>query len=598
MSERRFEPGTVLADKYRLDALLGEGGMGTVYRATHLLLKAPVAIKVIDREVSSGDVALARFMREAQAAASLRSPHVVQVLDYGSAEGSPFMVMELLEGENLAQRLDRVGRLTPGETYRVMSHVARAVAKAHEAGIVHRDLKPDNVFLVHNEGDELAKVLDFGVAKAEATALGGGSHTRTGSLLGTPYYMSPEQAQGNKEVDHRSDLWALGVIAFECLTGRRPFFSDGLGDIVLQICVRDIPRPSSVGEVPAGFDDWFLRAMGREPGERFQSARELSERLREALDIQRDPTGSVPESQWSMAASLPGVSVVGSGMAGSAVAPPMSVPPVSDGNATTERDQVASARTMQSSDGPPAPAEAPVPEALGTHDVVVGERGARWEESVKPDPVAPNSPAANWKVVPIGPSDHPPPAPAKISSRPPAASSSRRWGVLLVAVAALSLGAGLVLLAQEYGSDFLIKTLRGETRGSGQGSKRSNKRDPDGSKTEQDKASHSSAPTGKTSDGKSHESSKSGGTTRGSNKDVAAPTEKHGEDAALDALEQNLKGQKDEGESTPTDPAETPPKSDEPPPSDGPSPEVPDSLVPPPPPPAPTDAPTPTDGQP
>jgi len=595
MSERRFEPGTVLADKYRLDALLGEGGMGTVYRATHLLLKAPVAIKVIDREVSSGDVALARFMREAQAAASLRSPHVVQVLDYGSAEGSPFMVMELLEGENLAQRLDRVGRLSPGETYRVMSHVARAVAKAHEAGIVHRDLKPDNVFLVHNEGDELAKVLDFGVAKVEATALGGGSHTRTGSLLGTPYYMSPEQAQGNKEVDHRSDLWALGVIAFECLTGRRPFFSDGLGDIVLQICVRDIPRPSNIGEVPAGFDAWFLHAMGREPGERFQSARELSESLREALDIQRDPTGSVPESQWSLAASLPGVS--------SAVAPPMSVPPLSDGNATTERDQVASARTMQSSDHPPAPAEAPVPavsapEKLGTHDVVVGERGARWEESVKPGPVAPNSPAANWKVVPIGPSDRPPPAPAKISSRPPAASGSRRWGVLLVAVAALSLGAGLVLLAQEYGSDFLIKTLRGETRGAGQGSKRANKSNPDNSKAAQDLASDSGAQPSKAADGKPHDGSKAGGTTRGSNKDAATPTEKHGEDAALDALEQNLKGQKEAGESAPTDQAENPPQGDEPPPSDGPTPEVPDSLVPPPPPPAPTDASAPTDGQP
>src|SRR5690606_1209050 len=135
----------------------------------------------------------------------------------------PFMVMEMLEGEPLATRLKRLGRLTPRDTYRVISHVARAASKAHEAEIIHRDLKPDNIFLVHNEGDEIAKVLDFGVAKVEATQLDGEGHTRTGSLLGTPYYMSPEQAQGNKDVDSRSPLWALGVIAFECMTGKRPF---------------------------------------------------------------------------------------------------------------------------------------------------------------------------------------------------------------------------------------------------------------------------------------------------------------------------------------------------------------------------------------
>src|SRR5690606_6591251 len=245
-----FQPGTVLAQKYKLGSVLGVGGMGTVYEAEHLALKAPVAIKVIDREVGEGDVALARFMREAQAAAALRSPHVVQILDYGMEGKRPFMVMEMLEGEALSDRIKRDGRLSPQETFRVVSHVARAISKAHEADIVHRDLKPDNIFLVHNEGDEIAKVLDFGVAKVDATALGGEGHTRTGSLLGTPYYMSPEQAQGNKDIDARSDLWALGVIAFECLTGRRPFSSDGLGDLVLQICIRDIPRPSDYANVP------------------------------------------------------------------------------------------------------------------------------------------------------------------------------------------------------------------------------------------------------------------------------------------------------------------------------------------------------------
>lgn len=298
MNNFRLEPGTVLADKYRLESVLGIGGMGTVYKAEHLALKAPVAVKVIDREVDAGDVALARFMREAQSAASLRSPHVVQILDYGMEGKRPFMVMEMLEGEPLATRIKRLGRLTPQETFRVISHVSRAVSKAHEADIIHRDLKPDNVFLVHNEGDEIAKVLDFGVAKVESTQLDGAGHTRTGSLLGTPYYMSPEQAQGNKDVDARSDLWALGVIAFECLTGKRPFSSDGLGDLVLQICIRDIPIPSNVVPVPSGFDNWFEKACTRDPDARFQTARDLAESLRDALDLGVEAGVAVPESKW------------------------------------------------------------------------------------------------------------------------------------------------------------------------------------------------------------------------------------------------------------------------------------------------------------
>ena len=296
MEKDELSAGTVLANKYRLESVLGVGGMGTVYRAEHLALKAPVAVKVIDRKVEEGDLTLSRFMREAQSAAALRSPHVVQILDYGTDQGRPFMVMELLEGEPLADRLKRIGRLAPEETYRIILHVAKAVSKAHEAEIVHRDLKPDNIFLVHNEGDELAKVLDFGVAKVEATQLDGHGHTRTGSLLGTPYYMSPEQAQGNKDVDGRSDLWALGVIAFECMTGIRPFQSDGLGDLVLQICIRDIPIPSHFGNVPEGFDDWFKKACQREPADRFQTARDLAEALRASLAVD---TASIPESRWA-----------------------------------------------------------------------------------------------------------------------------------------------------------------------------------------------------------------------------------------------------------------------------------------------------------
>jgi serine/threonine-protein kinase len=287
MPVESLEPNRILAGRYRLEVRLGAGGMGAIWRAEHLVLKAPVAVKLIDREAVPDDDTMARFLREAQAAAALRSPHVVQIIDYGVDGKIPFMVMELLEGENLAQRLKRMRRLSRQETARVLTQVGRAVQRAHEAGIVHRDLKPENVFVVRNEDDEIAKVLDFGVAKLERANLGQeGTRTRTGSILGTPYYMSPEQAQGNKTVDYRSDLWSLGVIAFECIVGKRPFFSDGLGDLVLTICVRDLPVPSDTAPVPLGFDKWFSRACNREPGQRFQSARELTEGLRDALGIE------------------------------------------------------------------------------------------------------------------------------------------------------------------------------------------------------------------------------------------------------------------------------------------------------------------------
>jgi len=161
---------------------------------------------------------------------------------------------------------------------------------------VHRDLKPENVFLVHNEDEEIAKVLDFGVAKVERHALSEGTRTRTGSILGTPFYMSPEQAQGNRTVDSRSDLWSMGVIAFECLTGKRPFYSDGLGDLVLAICVRDMPVPSEVASVPIGFDAWWQRAVARDPDKRFQSAKELTDALREALGLESRELRELPRA--------------------------------------------------------------------------------------------------------------------------------------------------------------------------------------------------------------------------------------------------------------------------------------------------------------
>jgi serine/threonine-protein kinase len=155
------------------------------------------------------------------------------------------------------------------------------LSRAHEAGIVHRDLKPDNVFLVVNEDEEVAKVLDFGIAKAQAHALGQDSSTRTGAIMGTAYYMSPEQISGTKNVDYRTDLWAMGVMACECLTGRRPFESETIGGITLKICVEPVPLPSSLAPVPPGFDDWFTKIVHRDPAQRFASARAAADALRQ-----------------------------------------------------------------------------------------------------------------------------------------------------------------------------------------------------------------------------------------------------------------------------------------------------------------------------
>ncbi|MGC4068837.1 MAG: serine/threonine-protein kinase [Polyangiaceae bacterium] len=271
----------IIQGRYRLDSLLGRGGMGSVWRAEHLQLKSKVAVKRLDESIAENPDAMARFIREAQASAALRSANVVQVFDYGLDDGVAFIAMELLEGESLAERIQRLGRLSVDDTMRFMGEVLRAMSKAHGAGIVHRDLKPDNIFICRDE-PEFAKILDFGVAKLTGSSAIGGSHTQTGVVIGTPYYMSPEQAQG-KAIDARSDLWALGVIVYECLTGRLPFFGESFGEILVAICTAQAIPPSHVAPVPNGFNEWFARATERDRDKRFQSAKEMAGALMAVL---------------------------------------------------------------------------------------------------------------------------------------------------------------------------------------------------------------------------------------------------------------------------------------------------------------------------
>ncbi|WP_433930691.1 protein kinase [Sorangium cellulosum] len=285
--------GQVLSERYRLIRPVGQGAQASVWVAEHLALSTHVAVKLIDPDLAKQEDARERFRREATAAAQLRSAHVVQVLDHGIEGEQPFIVMELLEGEDLFERLARRRRLSLQETSKIVTQVARALTRAHGAGIVHRDLKPENFFLCANEDDEVVKILDFGIAKV-GHGKRAAQRTTVGTLMGTPHYMSPEQVKGLREVDYRADLWALGVIVYQCVTGELPFDSEGVGDLLIKISVGEIPVPSRVNpELPPTFDAWFARACDRDPEGRFSSARDLAESLARIADLSTEAPSSL-----------------------------------------------------------------------------------------------------------------------------------------------------------------------------------------------------------------------------------------------------------------------------------------------------------------
>jgi serine/threonine-protein kinase len=278
--------------------------MGSVWEGVHTTLGTRVACKFIEAEYAGSGEARERFENEARAAATLRSKHVVEVYDHGvTGDGRPYIVMEFLQGEPLDSRLDRRGTLTLAETALILQQVARALTRAHTAGIVHRDLKPENVFLVWDEEDhaDVVKVVDFGIAKFTDSSLGISSQTRTGSLLGTPYYMSPEQARGLRSVDARSDLWSLAVISYRCLTGHYPFTGEAIGDLLVRICTSDAARPSSLrSDLPQAVDTWMARALDREPERRFQSAKEMAD----AFSVMAGTSGAVSQRAPSTSSEM------------------------------------------------------------------------------------------------------------------------------------------------------------------------------------------------------------------------------------------------------------------------------------------------------
>jgi serine/threonine-protein kinase len=262
--------GVVLQDSFRLTRLVGQGGMGTVYEGIQLRLNKRVAVKLLAREQSSNQDALARFRREAEVTSQLGHPHIVQVFDFGTAPtGEPYLVMEYLEGEDLDQRLHRSGPLPLTSVANVVKQVASALASTHARGIVHRDLKPANIFMLDIEGEnDFAKVVDFGISKVRAASV---KLTNATALLGTPNYMSPEQAMGQGEViDHRTDQWSLACIAYEMLAGRGPFVGESVHSLLYQVIHADPPRLTKlVPNLPADVDAVIVRGLSKKQADRF-----------------------------------------------------------------------------------------------------------------------------------------------------------------------------------------------------------------------------------------------------------------------------------------------------------------------------------------
>ena len=272
-----MEPGTILAGRYRAGRTLGSGGMGVILEGTHVELNTPVAIKVLHDHLALDPERVERFLREARAAAQLRGEHVCRVHDVGTLPGGgPFMVMELLEGCDLARLLEQLGPLSPEMVIAYALQAAQGIAEAHARGLVHRDLKPTNIFRTRRpDGAPLIKILDFGLAKPiNGQDL---SLTQTANVVGSPRYMSPEQLKSSRVVDPRCDIWALGVVMYELLAGKPPFMSQTITELAIEIT--NEPPPPLPDTVPPPLADVVMHCLEKNPAKRYQSMAELAAAL-------------------------------------------------------------------------------------------------------------------------------------------------------------------------------------------------------------------------------------------------------------------------------------------------------------------------------
>jgi serine/threonine-protein kinase len=288
-------PGAVVAGKYRLEALLGVGGMGAVYRARHLLMDNTVALKWLRPDLAQNREARERLLREAQSVARIRHPNVVQVFDVDTHDGMPFMVMEHLEGETFGDLLEQ-NQLTTKRVIELLIGALHGLSAAHELGIVHRDVKPENIFIMktRQHPDGIAKLLDFGVSKIDKLDPHSARLTQTGSAVGTPLYMSIEQLTQTSDVDRRADIYAFGVVLYHALSGVLPFDGETFAGVVLSI---GTTQPRSLKqlrpELPSSLDRVVMKAMARRREDRYPTAPALIEALRGVVDSLSQPVPAV-----------------------------------------------------------------------------------------------------------------------------------------------------------------------------------------------------------------------------------------------------------------------------------------------------------------
>jgi serine/threonine-protein kinase len=411
--------GSVIEGAYRVTRLLGEGGMGAVYEAVQLRLDKRVAVKVMARELAANQEALARFHREAQITSRLGHPHLVNVIDFGTAEsGEPYMVMEYLEGEDLEHRIRETGRLPIEIAVHITRQLASALAAAHEQGIVHRDLKPANVFLLRVPGEpDFVKILDFGISKMKAART---QLTRAAAVMGTPNYMSPEQATGMvDEIDHRTDQWAVGCIVWEMLSGRGPFVADDVSALLYQVInLEPQPLGSRVPDLPAAVEPVLRRALSKKLAARYPSIRDFA-RAFEAAAL-----GGPVEATPPPAAVRPPKETLAYGATRLAGAGETAQP-----GATTEaeRDTAKQATTFSQTAGelvrrgPPRGLRRRA-YAIGAGAALVLLLGALlfFRAGSAPGPAA-TSPTPATPAPPTEPAPAPPPAPTVVPEPPPAA---------------------------------------------------------------------------------------------------------------------------------------------------------------------------------
>ena len=409
-----LKTGTIIGDKYRLEEPIGQGGMATVWRAVHTTLDRPVAVKFLEAVGTGAGQLAERFLQEAKLAANLRHRHVVDILDFGVTEDdTPYMVMELLEGQSLADRYTDGPPVTDWEVLEIVAMTLSGLAAVHDAGILHRDVKPENIFLVHDADGIFPKLLDFGISRGFGAQ---GRITRTGVVVGTPQYMSPEQARGRKDLDARSDLFSVAVVLYEGFGGEVPFDSENPGDVLIAVATEEARSLAELRpDLPASVVDLVDKGLAKDPAERFQSAREMRDALMQVLAGAEDMTGRPPSTVIRTAyASTPGTGKLRA----------LSVPPgISDGRdvevevepAPTEAPTLAiePARLPPPRGAPPAKSGGWLP-ALAITLLLLGGGGyAAWHFQLLPG----SSAAANGREGALVPGDTVPLA-ARVAEQP------------------------------------------------------------------------------------------------------------------------------------------------------------------------------------